>query len=83
MPRYITVYHKDGSKSVIRDRKLLTRSYDSTIDKPMHEAIMDGYYAMECQGKLKDYHTAEFGGKSGLKRLHERCLERDLHLCRG
>jgi len=81
--RTITVYHKDGSKSVITDRKVLQHSYDSTIDKPMHQSIMEGYYALECQGKLKDRDTAEFGGKAGLKRLHERCLERDLHLCRG
>jgi hypothetical protein len=73
--RTITIYHKDGTKTE-RD-SVPQASYDSTIDKPLHQRALEGYYALECAGKLKESDMREFGGARRVAEIHKRALERD------
>jgi hypothetical protein len=66
------IYHKDGTKTVIEGRKTYSPSYDSQIDLPMHQRILNGYRDMEAQGKLRP--TDIVKSKSYVKNLHERAL---------
>ncbi len=72
--RSITIYHKDGTKT--ETDSLPKESYDATIDKPLHQRALEGYYALECQGKLRESELREFGGARRVAELHKRALER-------
>jgi hypothetical protein len=73
--RTITTYHKDGTKTE-STYVPPTVTYDATIDKPLHQRVLDGYYALECQGRLRESDMREFGGARRVAELHKRALDR-------
>jgi hypothetical protein len=46
----ITIYHKDGSKTVT-DKGKIKESYAAISEKPMSQRVLDAYYSLECQQK--------------------------------
>lgn len=51
MASKITIYHKDGTKTVIGG-SYQRPSYDSTIDIPMGKQVLEAYRKLESEGKL-------------------------------
>ncbi len=69
------IYPDKGPKIVIEGGlKKHKPSYDSEIDKSMHQRVLDGYYKSECEGKLRP--TDIIKSKAYMKRVHEEALAR-------
>ena len=69
--RTVITYHKGGTKSETV-KKTYQESYDSSIDKPFHQRVLDSYYAMECQGKVTDQNVVH--SKKFTAEVHKRAL---------
>ena len=69
----ITIYHRDGTKTVIGERNQLKESHESSISKPMDQRILENYYMLECNQKLGDS-LSEFGGKARVREVHRERL---------
>ena len=77
--RITTIYRQNRSGEVEKievDRRSYKPSYDSTIDLPLHQRILNSYYQGECDGTLRP--TDIIHSKSYVRRVHEEALAREM-----
>lgn len=70
-----TLYRQHPSGRVEKievERRSYKESYDSIVSVPMHQRILNSYYASECEQKLRPNDIIK--SKSYVKRVHEQAL---------
>lgn len=76
--RSTTIYRTKRSGEVEKievNRKAYSPSYDSEIDKPMHQRVLDNYYKFECEGTLRP--TDIIHSKTYMRDVHQQALAED------